>query len=247
MKMRSHFQNVLCLSKGKEIRKKILPLLLVWAVLCGIGMQAQAQDEPDLTRQGSITITMKQGGNVVSGGFMTLYQAASLRTDGSGYQYELVGAFAAYGKTLEVTSASAAAELVKYAQKSAGVKKEIDQSGILKYENLPSGLYLLVQDEAAEGYEKIEPFLVSVPMTENNTYIYDVDATPKLELVPEETESEYETEAETKPSPLGGGGGSLPQTGQLNWPVPLLAISGLILFIGGWLLRSGQRKEEYEK
>ncbi|XJZ57410.1 LPXTG cell wall anchor domain-containing protein [Lactobacillus delbrueckii subsp. bulgaricus] len=26
----------------------------------------------------------------------------------------------------------------------------------------------------------------------------------------------------------------LPQTGQLNWPIPLLALAGLTLFIWGW-------------
>ena len=30
--------------------------------------------------------------------------------------------------------------------------------------------------------------------------------------------------------------GGLPQTGQLNWPVPVLAISGMLLFAAGWKL-----------
>ncbi len=29
---------------------------------------------------------------------------------------------------------------------------------------------------------------------------------------------------------------SLPQTGQLNWPVPVLAVSGVVLFAFGWAL-----------
>lgn len=28
----------------------------------------------------------------------------------------------------------------------------------------------------------------------------------------------------------------LPQTGQLNWPVPVLAVSGVLLFAAGWVL-----------
>lgn len=36
---------------------------------------------------------------------------------------------------------------------------------------------------------------------------------------------------------------SLPQTGQLNWPVPVMAISGLILFAIGWYLAvTGEKK-----
>ena len=31
------------------------------------------------------------------------------------------------------------------------------------------------------------------------------------------------------------GGGKLPQTGMLWWPVPLLAIAGMALFLAGWI------------
>ena len=27
----------------------------------------------------------------------------------------------------------------------------------------------------------------------------------------------------------------LPQTGQLNWPIPVMAISGMLLFAFGWV------------
>ena len=33
---------------------------------------------------------------------------------------------------------------------------------------------------------------------------------------------------------------SLPQTGQLNWPIPFMACSGVLLFAVGWVL---DRKE----
>ncbi|MCD8217180.1 MAG: sortase [Clostridiales bacterium] len=40
------------------------------------------------------------------------------------------------------------------------------------------------------------------------------------------------------------GGGTLPQTGQLNWPIPLLAACGLALFLLGCVMnRSGNRKK----
>ena len=31
------------------------------------------------------------------------------------------------------------------------------------------------------------------------------------------------------------GGGKLPQTGMLWWPVPLLAVAGVALFLAGWI------------
>ncbi len=36
----------------------------------------------------------------------------------------------------------------------------------------------------------------------------------------------------------------LPQTGQLFWPVPVLAVCGLLLFALGWVLQRPGRKEE---
>ena len=96
-------------------------------------------------------------------------------------------------------------------------------------------MYLLVQNQAAEGYQAAAPFLVSVPMNEDGTYIYDVDASPKVEL----TKAPQPTPTPKPPT--------LAQTGQLNWPVPVLAIIGLCLFSLGWLLRFGRKKDGYEK
>lgn len=49
-----------------------------------------------------------------------------------------------------------------------------------------------------------------------------------------------EPETPAEPSP----GTKLPQTGQLNWPVPVLTVLGLCLILAGWELRVG--KQSYE-
>ena len=40
--------------------------------------------------------------------------------------------------------------------------------------------------------------------------------------------------------------GILPQTGQLNWPVPVLTVAGLGLFLAGWLLRFGRQGKHHD-
>lgn len=40
---------------------------------------------------------------------------------------------------------------------------------------------------------------------------------------------------------------TLPDTGQLNWPIPVLVVLGLILFSLGWVLRFGKKKDGHEK
>ena len=99
----------------------------------------------------------------------------------------------------------------------------IGSTGKAVFRNVTPGLYLLVQQSAAEGYLAADPFLVSVPMMENGTYIYDVDASPKTEL-----EKAPVTPTPEKPNPP-----KLPQTGQLNWPILVLSGVGIALVVFG--------------
>ena len=100
-------------------------------------------------------------------------------------------------------------------------------------------IYLVVQNEASDGFLEAVPFLVSVPAKEGNQYKYDVDVSPKLDIAPEET-TEPSTEP-TSPPP----GPNLPQTGQINWPVPVLAALGVFLITGDIYLRaSGKEKND---
>ena len=55
-------------------------------------------------------------------------------------------------------------------------------------------------------------------------------------------ENIYKTGDKTPTGGNGGSGGRLPQTGQLWWPVPVLAILGMVLILIGWVRRnSGER------
>ena len=72
---------------------------------------------------------------------------------------------------------------------------------------------------------------------EDGQYRYDVTAAIKSEL---EREPETTVPPSTQPEDP-----KLPQTGQLNWPVPVLAAAGLGLFTLGLILR--KKEEPYEK
>jgi LPXTG-motif cell wall-anchored protein len=115
------------------------------------------------------------------------------------------------------------------------------KNGKAVFNDLPTGLYLIIQEEAAEGFNPLGAFLVSVPYLENGEYRYHVTAAIKSEL-----EREPETEP-TTPPPTVPDDPKLPQTGQLNWPIPLMAVAGLGLFIAGSMLCFGKKRERYEK
>lgn len=97
--------------------------------------------------------------------------------------------------------------------------------GIYSVENLPVGLYLIIQNKSADNYGDIKPFLVSVPFLQEGKYEYEVTANIKTELY-----KESETAPSSKPE-------KLPQTGQLLWPILLLASVGLAFIVLGCYLR----------
>jgi len=231
--------------------KKITSILTVIIMLCCFSSTVFADNVPDLTMRGSIQITMRSGDTYVPGGNLTLYKVGDIYEDNGNYSFVLTDSFAGSGETLDdIQSAQLADDLARYAERNSitGTNKEIDQNANIAFTDLDLGLYLLVQEQAAEGYNKVSPFLVSVPMQENGAYVYDVDASPKVELekVTEPDTPDTPPDTPDTPPPTNPGG-KLPQTGQLNWPIPVLVACGLGLFIIGWWMRFGGKKDSYEK
>lgn len=107
------------------------------------------------------------------------------------------------------------------------------KNGIAKFTGIPRGLYLIHQETAAEGYNKLASFLVTLPYKGS----MEVSVRTKTEL---EREAEPVTGSSRPPS---SGNQKLPQTGQLTWPIPWMAAAGMLLFAFGWWLFFGRRKD----
>lgn len=71
---------------------------------------------------------------------------------------------------------------------------------------------------------------------------FSVDGTTITILNTDTTTSDGPTTTPTTPSPSNPGGSTLIQTGQLNWPVPVLAVAGVVLFLTGWVIYYRSRK-----
>ena len=216
--------------------RRLAALLLCVLLLSCIGVGAYAHDVPDLTRQGSINISMRCGNFAVPGGTLSLYRVGDIQEDDGNYSFVPSAGFTGCTDAFDdIQSPALAQKLADYAKenKIPSRTQKIDQRGKITFSVEP-GLYLLVQEKAAEGYLAVAPFLVSVPMNEDGSYIYDVDASPKAE--PEEAPLPTPTPTPKPPA--------LAQTGQLNWPVPVLALLGLCLFSLGWLLRFGKKNSD---
>lgn len=221
--------------------RKCVAFLLIALLALGMCGTAFAIETPDSSRSGSLRIAMRFGGNPVPGGSLTLYRVGEISECNGDFVFALTGDFADSGYALDdVESVALAAELAGYARSKGfeGTTKTVGADGTVRFENLQTGLYLITQGTSAAGFTPASPFLVSVPMWASDQYVYDVDASPKVELEP----------APATPTPAPDvPDEKLPQTGQTNWPVPVLAVSGAALFTLGWLLRFRQEKEEYAK
>ena len=123
--------------------------------------------------------------------------------------------------------------------------KTTDKNGELKFLDLDSGLYLAVRtkiNDANSAYS-ISPMLIFIPETVNGKVEYNVVSTPKIGYINinepkkgsrDDTKKPNDPETpKTTKTPKTSWDDILPQTGQLLWPVVVLAVIGGFLILGG--------------
>lgn len=242
-----------------QMKKRLLSICFVFALLCVICLPAYAAvDVPNPDKTGTITVNMQYNGQPVAGGTLSVYRVGQIYEDDGNYSFTLTDDFADSKMPLNqntIVAPETAEELSDFAdEKSLEPDKTgtIDKAGHISLDELELGLYLVKQNQAAPGYLCVDPFLVTVPyLDEKGIYQYEVDASPKVSepqvaptgdgsgnqagATPAPTATPLVVEAGTQP------GTTLPQTGQLNWPIPVLVVLGLALFTLGWFLRYGKK------
>lgn len=187
---------------------KKLTIVMAVAVVAAAPLQLQAEELPELKKTGSITVTLKDGDQPVTGEELTLVQVALAvsKNDGvtdakdRGYALVYTEQFKALQDDLvnsltEENKAEVAKQIYAYAadpkNNTVGTAGATDESGRVQFSDLSTGLYLVWNSKAAAGYQTIDPFLVTIPVTLFDTegkitgYTYDVDASPKMAVLSE--------------------------------------------------------------
>lgn len=142
----------------------------------------------DLNIRGSITVEMRDPSThlPVADGTLTLYKVADVYESGSGYDYILTGDFSQSGVDISDIDSPwllfLLSDYVKY-NPFLGTTVTIGNSGNAFFGNLSPGLYLVKQFDPAFGYYPVGDFLVSLPLHIGEEYLYDINATPKMELL----------------------------------------------------------------
>lgn len=193
----------------KHLCKTLAMLLLT--VLVGLsGLTAYAHDVPDESKKGSVTVDFEYDNKAVTGGRLALYRIAEARQTDGNYGFENLSEFSGFHKDMsDLTSAELARCLADFVDSHSiqPVDARDNRSGSVTFPELPHGLYLVVQVEAAPGYEAVQPFLVTVPMLEDGHYVYDVNAYGKTALQKTKTDPSDTAPSGTVPAgtiPAGG-------------------------------------------
>ena len=234
------------LTIGKLSKKFLLGLLTAVLLIC----PATAIETIHTEQTGSLTIKSSYGGQPLTNVPFAVYRMADVSQYGS---FTLLPQYTGSKAAVNQLTQDAAIDWRKAAQHlrtwtqnhaiSADAQKNTDKNGTVTFSQLRAGLYLVVGLDAKSNGKTYcsAPFLVSVPeLTENQTaWQYDVTANPK-------SEPEHTTQPEDKPkddTPPKKPKKNLPDTGILQWPIPVLAGSGLALMLIGWKMKKNNRNK----
>ena len=286
---------------------KVLRLCLLLLLLAALPVTVFAQ-EFDPHQRGTISLSMVSPGEEIplEGAQLALYYVASVKAGDDGQLlYSYTEEFADCG--ISLGDSRLVEKLDAFISQNDLSAKTVftDGQGNARWDNLVLGLYLVKQIGQVEGFATCASFLVTVPMTGENEFLYAVDASPKMEvsrlvtvtvqkvwntdntaqipdnvvvqlvrgetvlstdvlnaennwqvIYPDMPESDaYRIEeldvAKGFTATYGRKGyvftvtntSSLVQTGQLIWPIPVLAVAGLFLLAVGYGILRKQGKQ----
>lgn len=236
-----------------QLKNRIFTLLITLILLCSLAGSAFADTPaPDMNRtNGILTVHIKDTkGNAVAGGVLTLYQVAQAGYVGDYPGYTLTADFSGCGVVLsdyyelDQHEFKVTEELIQKFEKHAvdnklpGTKKTVSSKGEVTFDSLNMGLYLVVQTNPVSNYTTLKSFLISLPgwNAENGQWLYTVDAAPKIGTV-----TRVDTPDTPEPPPTVPNNPyvnqRIPFTGQVWWPVWVLAVGGVLLVSVGIVLK----------
>lgn len=255
----------------------------------------------DRNKRGSISVTLteqKQNEPIV-GAELSVYHIANVTINWEGNLiYEYTKDFKKMNVAMEDAELVAKMDAYILHHNIPSVKIVTDAEGTAVCNDLPLGLYFMKQTGTVEGFAPCTPFLVTVPSKDGDSYVYDVNASPKTEVERLTTitiKKVWNTDASVKVTDsvtiqlLKNGNvvktvtlneqngwqmncsdmpesdaysikevnvpkgftatykqngytftvtntSTLIQTGQLTWPIPILAVSGMLLLMVGIML-----------
>ena len=163
---------------------KVFALCVILLIVSALPFTAMAH-ELDSEQKGSISLTLvsQDGKDFQDGGELSLYYVAEVNVgDDGALLYFYTEEFSDCGFLLD--DSALAEKLESYvSEKSGSCRKAFtDSQGAVRWDELPLGLYFVMQTGTVDGFAPCTSFLVTVPMQTAEGFVYDVDASPKTEV-----------------------------------------------------------------
>lgn len=167
------------------MRRKWILLCMIALLVLSCSVPVFAQDF-DGDRTGSITVTLieQDEKQPIPGAEFDVYRVASVGRSSDGkLTYSYVEDFRNCQIPLE--DPELAGKLSAFVAENPVPAERIvtDADGVAACGDLELGLYLVKQVGQVEGFTACTPFLVTVPIQDETGFVYDVNATPKTDIV----------------------------------------------------------------
>ncbi len=230
----------------RKLNKRLYAAGLLLCILCVFVMSVFSVSAAE---SGSLTLrcvfSAENGERVLSGDEYSIVKIADVEAGESIVSCSTLPSFKSYDCDWLDQTASKMNEKAKalayYCEKNSLYtdKQTTDTKGELTFDGLEIGLYLVSRTMVDPQNEDFitDPLLVFVPQYVNGEMVYDVVSRPKFSyLSPVQPD---DPDSPERPSDT-----ILPQTGQLMWPITVLAVVGCFLILGGSTLLRKRETDE---
>lgn len=170
--------------------KRINYVFIIITLFFGFITMVDAKESiVDFSKKGSIEVILheEEEDTYVEGAEITIYQIADAYNEGIKFSFKYTDQFSGCEASLEdMTKDGLTEDIAKCIKEdSIGISEVTNEEGKVKFDELPLGLYFVKQTNKVKGYSNIESFLVHTPTSIDNSWTYDIVATPKTNIYKE--------------------------------------------------------------
>lgn len=133
-------------------------------------------DEIDLGKYGSISITLKDENKYIDNVEIEIIKISDAFIDSNNLSFKYIDELSDCKLDLE--------NITKCINNhNFNSLKKTTNKGVVTFNDLPLGIYYIRQINQVENYSTINTFLIALPQEIDNLWVYDIDATPKINIV----------------------------------------------------------------
>lgn len=173
------------------ITKKI-KYFLIFIMLLSIGNSKVLANNSDhiidFNKKGKITIALNESidSTPIEGAEITIYKVATATSENNNLVFKYIDSIKNCDGDLSNLSDISLTSKIDKCIENIDLTPQINltnELGIVEFNNLDLGLYLVKQTNKVEGYSNIDSFLVTIPKAIDNKWTYEINANPKTDII----------------------------------------------------------------